>query len=63
MTINGQCLCKGVEFTISTESKHFDCCHCSMCRRWSGGPGFGVEAKGGVQFKDDRLVKVFSSSE
>ena len=36
-SLNGQCLCGGVEFSIVTdEPVRADACHCSQCRRWSG---------------------------
>jgi hypothetical protein len=56
MKTKGQCLCGKVEFTISNEIKTFDSCHCSMCRRWSGGPALSVEA-------NPEFVKVYNSSE
>ncbi len=63
MKSKGQCLCGKVEFAISNEAKTFDSCHCSMCRRWSGGPAFAVEAKDGVEFIKQEFVKVYNSSE
>jgi len=63
MKLTGHCLCGKVEFSISTKSKSFDSCHCSMCRRWSGGPALAVEAEDGVEFKDQEFVKVYNSSE
>ncbi len=62
MKTKGQCLCGKVEFEISNESKTFDSCHCSMCRRWSGGPAFAVEAKNGIEFKGQEYVKIYNSS-
>lgn len=63
MKLNGQCLCGRVEFTILNDTSTFDSCHCSMCRRWSGGPAFGVEAKNGIEFKSQQYVKIYNSSE
>lgn len=62
MKINGHCLCGKVEFSITNEAKTFDSCHCSMCRQWSGGPAFAVEAKNGIDFKNTEFIKVYESS-
>jgi hypothetical protein len=43
-SISGQCLCGSVKLSASVEKKEFDACHCSMCRRWSGGPLMTVHA-------------------
>lgn len=60
---HGHCLCKKVYVTISPDKKIFDACHCSMCRRWGGGPAFTVE--GGKEFKIEGkdFVGVYDSSE
>ncbi len=63
MKTKGRCLCGSVEFVISSEAKTFDSCHCSMCRRWGGGPAFAVEAVGGIEFKSRDFVKTYNSSE
>lgn len=62
MRTSGRCLCGKVEFAISYESKTFDSCHCSMCRRWGGGPAFAV-AVDGIEFKNHDSVKVYDSSD
>lgn len=63
MKADGHCLCGKVEFSIELNSKTFDSCHCSMCRRWNGGPGLGVHAMNGVSFKSEEFVKVYDSSD
>jgi len=40
-----------------------DSCHCSICRRWGGGPALAVEASGGVKFKNESAISTFSSSD
>lgn len=45
--LSGRCLCGATRFTaIARDGRVFDVCHCSMCRRWAGGPWFGVEVRG-----------------
>ena len=34
----GHCLCGAVTLTAHQASNHVGACHCTMCRRWSGGP-------------------------
>ena len=42
MNGSGQCLCGAVTFTAEGVESHVHVCHCSMCRRWNGGPGMAV---------------------
>jgi len=49
-TRSGQCLCGAVHFTAHETPDEVSICHCSMCRRWIGGPAFAVHAKGDVVF-------------
>jgi hypothetical protein len=45
--ISGQCLCGAVTVTVRDLSDAMWACHCEMCRRWSGGLLFGIEAPAG----------------
>lgn len=63
MRAKGSCLCKAVEFSFDLKGKHFEACHCSMCRNWGGGPAFTVESAGNIQIKGEENLTVFSSSE
>lgn len=40
-TIHGACLCGQVGFDVH-EPKDMGVCHCTRCRRWSGGPSATV---------------------
>lgn len=62
MKAKGHCLCKSVKFSFNLKSKHFDACHCSMCRNWGGGPAFTVEADGGIEFEGEENISIYSSS-
>ena len=47
--MKGKCLCGSIE--VSTpDHRDIGLCHCSMCRRWSGGPMFAVHCGTEVQF-------------
>lgn len=47
--MKGSCLCGAIE-VIAPEQDEISLCHCSMCRRWSGGPMLAVHCGEGVQF-------------
>ncbi len=40
--LSGGCLCGAVRFTAAPEKIEMDVCHCSMCRRWTGGAFMAV---------------------
>jgi hypothetical protein len=39
--MTGGCLCGAIRWSSSTEPRDVHHCHCSMCRRWTGG-GFAT---------------------
>lgn len=59
--MKGNCLCGAIQ-VIAPEQKEVGLCHCSMCRRWSGGPTFAVVCESGVEFIGDN-PKIYHSSE
>ncbi len=63
MSCQGSCLCNSVKYSFEPKEKCFDACHCSMCRRWSGGVLFGVVANGDIKYHGIESLKVFKSSE
>ena len=63
MQAKGSCLCKSVRFSFKLKAKHFDACHCSMCRKWSGSPVMSVESDGEISFEGEESISVFSSSD
>ena len=60
--MNGKCLCGKITIRTSDQS-HIDACHCGMCRRWGGGPGFSVSCGSDVQIEGVDQLKVYNSSE
>jgi hypothetical protein len=62
MNASGGCLCGRVTFTAQEVEPHFHACHCTMCRRWAGGPGFAA-AVGSVSFQGEQNLSRFDSSE
>lgn len=61
--ISGKCLCGAVTFTAQADSPHLGACHCSMCRKWTGGPLLEVECGISVQFEGEENIRVYDSSE
>jgi len=58
----GRRLCGAVSFTAHDVNLHHHACHCSMCRRWTGGPGFAVPASA-VEWHGECSIRRYSSSE
>lgn len=40
--LDGQCLCGAVRIRITASERALEACHCSMCRRWAGGPAISL---------------------
>lgn len=58
----GSCLCGATRFTAKSVSKKVGACHCSMCRKWGGGPLMAVDCGKDVSFEGEESFSVFSSS-
>jgi hypothetical protein len=58
----GQCLCGAVRFSAHVAKREIGVCHCSMCRRWSGGVFMGVECED-VSVENENALGIYSSSE
>ncbi|RLQ87671.1 GFA family protein [Notoacmeibacter ruber] len=60
--LKGQCLCGAVKFDATPKQMNMGVCHCSMCRRWSGGAWMAVEAEE-VVYENDSHLGVYNSSD
>ena len=60
--LNGGCLCGAVRFSAEPKDRSMGVCHCSMCRRWSGGVYMAVECTGDVAIGDETALGVYRSS-
>jgi hypothetical protein len=58
----GKCLCGAVRFTAKDVETHYHACHCGMCRRWTGGPGFFASVSN-VEFQGAENIQRYDSSE
>ena len=61
--LHGGCLCGAVRFSAEPEKREIGVCHCSICRKWSGGPWLAVECGGSLEVEDPANVNAYRSSE
>jgi len=59
---NGSCLCGAVKFHVNQMSSSVGACHCSMCRKWGGGPLMAVDCGTDVAFTGEENIAVYDSS-
>lgn len=59
---SGRCLCGAVRFTAEDVEYEHHACHCTMCRRWSGGSGFLGASCTGVAFTGAEQLGRYASS-
>lgn len=60
--MKGRCLCGAVKIT-APQLTEMAVCHCSMCRRWSGGPFMTVHGGPDVKVEGRDKVKAYRSSD
>ena len=58
----GQCLCGQVKISTQTLDHHVGACHCSTCRKWTGGIILSVNCGSEVQFEGEANIQCFDSS-
>ncbi len=59
----GSCLCGAVSFKAHNIKLEIGACHCSMCRKWGGGPFMTIDCGSDVDFEDIETISVFTSSD
>lgn len=59
----GRCLCGSVDIRVKSISTEIGACHCSMCRKWGGGPLLAVDCGTDVSFKGEDKITIYSSSD
>jgi len=59
----GNCLCGATRIIAKNMNKSVGACHCSMCRKWGGGPLMTVDCGTDVSFEGEENISVFNSSE
>ena len=60
---NGKCLCGAVSISSQNMSIHVGACHCSMCRKWTGGPFLAVDCKSAVDLSGSEFITSYKSSD
>ncbi len=60
--ISGKCLCGAVQLTTNRIDDDLGACHCSMCRKWGGGPLMAIDCGAEVSLNGDDNVSIFDSS-
>lgn len=58
--MKGKCLCGSIEVEAPDQT-NLGVCHCTMCRRWTGGPMFAVHCGSDVKFIGDTPTRYQSS--
>ena len=61
--VSGHCLCGAVGYTAKASSHDVSVCHCSMCRRWTGGPLMYFDVDGAPSFTGISEIGVYRSSD
>lgn len=61
-SMKGSCLCGAIEISAPAGSE-VDVCHCSMCRRWGGGPLLTVHSKVPIELGGTATPATYRSSE
>ena len=60
----GGCLCGAVRFTLTEAPTEYGACHCSMCRKFSGGIELGIRAMTDeITWDADEELATYTSSE
>ncbi len=62
-SVTGQCLCGAVNLKATKTSNKLHACHCTMCRRWGGGPVMAVDCETEVEIDGQENMSVYDSSE
>ncbi len=58
----GQCLCGKVKLSTTQDISALSVCHCSMCLRWNGGPGFSIDCKSDLKIEGEEYITRYDSS-
>lgn len=61
--VTGRCLCGTVRYSARLKNREVAACHCSMCRRWTGGPLLALEAQDDVTFENAAQIGSYRASQ
>lgn len=60
--VDGSCLCGKITLKADVEKFSVGACHCSKCRKWTGGVLFAVDAVN-IDIQGEEFLGVYPSSE
>ena len=60
--MKARCVCGATQFEVQLRNHEVAACHCSMCRRQTGGPLMVIDIED-IHFVDQQYLSVFNSSE
>ena len=60
---SGKCLCGEVKIAAKNVDQKVHACHCTMCRKWAGGPSMSVNCGSDVSFSEGKSIRIYDSSE
>lgn len=61
---SGGCLCGAVRYTLAKAPDHIGACHCSMCRKFSGGIELGLDVGfDDVTWEGEDAIRTYKSSD
>ncbi|MEM1428143.1 MAG: GFA family protein [Pseudomonadota bacterium] len=60
----GGCLCGAIRYKFQEPPTEYGACHCGMCRKFTGGIEFGLEApSGAIDWEGEDNIATYKSSE
>ncbi|MEP3345936.1 MAG: GFA family protein [Litoreibacter sp.] len=61
--ISGKCMCGAVSYRAQIIEPELGACHCSMCRRWTGGVFLGLSVMpDAMAYEGEEHIQIFQSS-
>ncbi len=58
----GQCLCGAVKVSTAKPVDKVRVCHCSLCQKWHGGPGFNVACGSDLHIEGADAISTYAHS-
>lgn len=62
MKANGKCLCGSVTVSAEKINQNIGACHCTMCRKWTGGSPFFATNCEEISFSGEENIQTYNSS-
>lgn len=59
---HGSCLCGAITLTLHLAEPTISACHCTICRKWGGGPLLVAEGED-AHFTGEQHLRVYASSD